>query len=231
MAVFGNYVNFCNRLSPKLWVVGLLLISLIMNIRFLSLGSSSCNTNVSNGHLRVVTNDQLHEFLHDKRFPEGGILSDVGKGSCVCGTDKYCLCTPSLAIDALIEYFDGKELNMVLVRRKDPPKDKIAIPGGFVNVGETVENATIREVKEETNLDVIKMKQFRVYSNPNRDKRRHTVSVVLICTINNIDLIKRGDDAKDVVVIPFNKVLSQDFAFDHRTILEDYFREIASQKI
>ena len=92
------------------------------------------------------------------------------------------MCTPSLAIDAVIEVRDTDDLNgvnsnpkIVLVRRRDPPRDLYATPGGFVDIGESVEAAARREVKEETNLDVISMDQLAVYSDPNRDQRRHTV--------------------------------------------------------
>ena len=109
------------------------------------------------------------------------------QGSCWCGWDSYCLCTPSLAIEAIIEV-EGKgigdprggglavgEVGIVLVIRRDPPRDLFAIPGGFVEIGETVEAACTREVKEATNLDISFLEQFRVYSDPLRDKRRHTV--------------------------------------------------------
>ena len=93
------------------------------------------------------------------------------------------MCTPSLAIDAVIEVSETDDLNsvnnnpkIVLVRRRDPPRDLYATPGGFVEIGETVEAAARREVKEETHLDVVHMEQLAVYSDPNRDKRRHTVS-------------------------------------------------------
>jgi hypothetical protein len=99
----------------------------------------------------------------DALFPEkcpwvwhGGSPSHAG--SCWCGSDAYCMCTPSLAIDCIIEYIpegmsvSDRGLEIVLVVRKDPPKDMFAIPGGFVSVGETVEEATIREV---SNNDII----------------------------------------------------------------------------
>ena len=69
---------------------------------------------------------------------------------------------------------------VILVSRRDPPI-KHAIPGGFVDVGETIEVATVREVMEETNLDLTSLEQFHVYSDPARDTRRHTVSVVFRC--------------------------------------------------
>ena len=98
------------------------------------------------------------------------------QGSCWCGWDSYCQCTPSLAIEAIIEV-EGRgigdprggglaegEAGIVLIIRRDPPRDLFAIPGGFVEIGETVEAASTREVKEETNLDISSLEQFRVYS-------------------------------------------------------------------
>lgn len=150
------------------------------------------------------------------------------KGSCWCGFDQYCLCTPSLAIDAIIEVYDesGREenINIVLVHRRDPPKDLFAIPGGFVDVGETVEDATIREVKEETNLDLLNLEQFRVFSDPKRDKRRHTVSSVFRCRAKNVLDLRKGDDAKSVVVVPLRDILALNLAFDHREILAEYIQ-------
>ena len=107
----------------------------------------------------------------------------AGLGSCYCGSDTYCLCTPSLAIDAIVEVSPGSDVSILLVVRKDSTTKKYAIPGGFVNVGETVENAVLREVHEETNLmlDEAALHQFRTVSDPSRDHRRHTVSVVFRC--------------------------------------------------
>ena len=131
------------------------------------------------------------------------------------------MCTPSLAIDCIIEYQGDK---VILVWRRDPPADKFAIPGGFVSVGETVELATMREVKEETNLTVATLEQFKVYSDPARDKRRHTVSVVFRGTVDSVSYIHTGDDAKGVRVVDLKDVLSLNLAFDHRAIFEDFIR-------
>lgn len=85
--------------------------------------------------------------------------------------------------------------------------------------------ATIREVKEETNLDITSLEQFRVYSDPSRDKRRHTISCVFRCIVKNINNIKRGDDAKAVKIIPLKDIINLQLAFDHRTILTDYINQ------
>ena len=159
-----------------------------------------------------------HPVLHGQ--------SDAYLGSCYCGVDKYCLCTPSLAIDAIIEVTkpEDNDLYVVLVYRRDPPSGFYAIPGGFVNVGETVEAATIREVREETNLELDKLEQFRVYSDPMRDKRRHTVSVVFRCVPKNSNFtgMRSGDDAKRVEMVRLRDVLQLRLAFDHRQIFADY---------
>lgn len=165
------------------------------------------------------------------RIFHGGNPNDIFHGSCYCGIDKYCMCTPSLAIDAIIEVANINEANhsivhsLVLVNRGVPPKG-YALPGGFVNVGESVEDAVVREVKEETNLDIETHEQFRVYSDPRRDKRRHTASAVFICRVYDDKPIslKRGDDAKGVVIVPINEIIDASLAFDHRTILMDYFK-------
>lgn len=159
-----------------------------------------------------------------KQVWHGGHPNQKFGGSCWCGADTYCLCTPSLAIDAIIEMPGKEEDALVLVHRGAPPKG-YAITGGFVDVGESVEQAAAREVKEETNLDLDEMKQWKVYSDPARDKRRHTVSVVFRCRAKAGSKVKVGDDAKAVVVIPLSQVLSLDLAFDHRAILTDYLRE------
>ncbi len=122
---------------------------------------------------------------------------------------------PRLTVDIIIE-FKGK---IVLIKRKNPPFGW-AIPGGFVEYGETVESAAKREAKEETGLRVINLRQFRVYSDPKRDPRGHTVSVVF--TAQGKGEMKAKDDAKEIGLFTKDN-LPAPLAFDHKKILRDYF--------
>ena len=109
----------------------------------------------------------------------------------------------------------------ILIKRKnDPFKDCWALPGGFVDYGETTEHAAIREAKEETSIDVKIEKVLDVYSDPNRDPRRHTVSVCYLAR-GNFDDAKADDDAKDIDVFSFDKLDDEKLAFDHKDILDD----------
>lgn len=123
--------------------------------------------------------------------------------------------SPNLTVDIIIDY-DGK---IVLIKRKNPPFGW-ALPGGFVDYGETVEKAAIREAKEETGLDLKELKQFYVYSDPNRDPRGHNVSVVF--TAKGVGIPKAADDAKEIGLFSQDD-LPKEIAFDHKEILNDYF--------
>jgi len=124
---------------------------------------------------------------------------------------------PHLTVDAIIEINSG----IVLVKRKNPPYGW-AIPGGFVDYGETLEHAVIREAKEETGLDIVLVRQFHTYSDPARDPRHHTVSTIFIAKANGIPVA--GDDAREVGIFS-RENLPDELAFDHRQILEDYFNK------
>lgn len=124
--------------------------------------------------------------------------------------------TPLLTVDTLIDMGSGL---VVLVERKFEPFGW-ALPGGFVDVGETVEEAALRETKEETNLDVELVRQFHVYSNPNRDTRGHSVSVVFVA--RGWGEPKAASDAKNIGVFHEGN-LPPEICFDHRLILRDYF--------
>ena len=94
------------------------------------------------------------------------------------------------------------------------------MPGGFVDYGETTEDAAIREAKEETSIDVELEGLVNVYSDPDRDPRRHTVSIVYLAR-GNFDDAKADDDAKDIGVFSFDVLKEEKLAFDHETILSD----------
>jgi 8-oxo-dGTP diphosphatase len=124
--------------------------------------------------------------------------------------------TPLLTVDAVILHQDGGTI--LIERGNEPFKGIWALPGGFVDIGETVERACIREVLEETGLRVKIMKLLGVYSDPSRDPRGHTVSVVFICKTISGDLAG-GDDA--VRARSFKNLTGLEFAFDHAKILHD----------
>jgi ADP-ribose pyrophosphatase YjhB (NUDIX family) len=122
---------------------------------------------------------------------------------------------PVPTVDTIVKMDKG----IVLINRKNPPFGW-ALPGGFVNYGESLEKAARRETKEETNLDIKELRQFRVYSSPQRDPRCHTITTVFTATSQGKP--KARDDAKKIKVFR-REELPQDLAFDHRQILEDYF--------
>lgn len=122
--------------------------------------------------------------------------------------------TPKLVVDIVIPTEEG----VVLIRRgTDPYKGMWALPGGFVEVGETVESAAVREAKEETNLDVELERLVGVYSDPDRDPRGHNVSVTYLARITNGEP-EAATDADEVAVLDPSSV---ELAFDHRKIVED----------
>lgn len=126
---------------------------------------------------------------------------------------------PKLTVDIIIEVDKGSQfLGIVLIERKNLPFGW-ALPGGFVDYGETVEDAAIREAKEETSLDIKNLRQFHVYSDPKRDPRFHTVSVVFVGQAQGEP--KAGDDAKSVGIFTPKNLPS--LLFDHPQILSDYF--------
>ena len=125
---------------------------------------------------------------------------------------------PSLTVDIFI-YNENHEF--ILIQRKNPPfEGSWALPGGFVDYGETTEDAAIREAKEETSIDVKLEKLVNVYSDPDRDPRRHTVSIVYLAR-GNFDDAKADDDAKDIGVFSFDVLEEEKLAFDHKKILSD----------
>lgn len=128
--------------------------------------------------------------------------------------------TPLLTVDIIIELVDRDARPIVLIERKNPPYGW-AIPGGFVDVGETLERAAVREAKEETCLDVTLTGLLGNYSDPGRDARHHTVSAVYIAQATGEP--KAADDAAHLALFTLDK-LPETLAFDHGNILADYAR-------
>lgn len=125
---------------------------------------------------------------------------------------------PTVDIVIEIKREDGRQ-GIVLVKRKNPPYGW-ALPGGFVDYGESLEEAARREAKEETSLDIKLKGQFHTYSDPNRDPRQHTISTVYIASSRGEP--KARDDAEEIGVFTKEEI-NFPLAFDHQKILADYF--------
>lgn len=124
--------------------------------------------------------------------------------------------TPAVAVDIIIRWEDK---GIILIKRKNPPYGW-ALPGGFVDYGESMEAAAIREAKEETSLEITLERQFHTYSDPSRDLRGHTVSTVFTARGRGTPCAQ--DDAQAIGFFT-RENLPSDLAFDHRQILEDFF--------
>jgi 8-oxo-dGTP diphosphatase len=125
--------------------------------------------------------------------------------------------TPEVAVDVVIELTDRPGRPVVLIRRGRPPPGH-ALPGGFVDIGETVEDAAVREAREETGLDVKLGELLGVYSDPARDPRGHTVAIVFVATASGEPVA--GDDAAGILVT--DPDAAPPLVFDHGRILGDY---------
>lgn len=134
---------------------------------------------------------------------------------------------PFTTVDTIIELSVGREEGIVIIERTNPPFGW-ALPGGFVDYGESLEEAVVREAKEETNLELFDLKQFHTYSAPDRDPRFHTIGTVFVAKGKGSP--KAGDDAKGLKVVKLSelssppKLLQINFAFDHKKIIQDYIR-------
>ena len=125
---------------------------------------------------------------------------------------------PWVTVDGIVLY-DGKLV--AVVRRKEPFKDTPALPGGFVELGESTEEAVVREVREETGLETRVARLVGVYSDPTRDPRGHTVSVVYALEAAG-GVLRAASDAKDVVLLDPKRL--PPMAFDHARIIADWQR-------
>lgn len=129
---------------------------------------------------------------------------------------------PIPTIDIIIEIKrkNGQE-GIILIKRKNPPHGW-ALPGGFVDIGESLEEAAVREAKEETSLDIKLKSQFHTYSDPKRDPRKHTISTVYVAAAQGRPIAQ--DDAQDIGIFTEEEI-NFPLAFDHQKILADYFKQ------
>jgi ADP-ribose pyrophosphatase YjhB (NUDIX family) len=134
-----------------------------------------------------------------------------------CSNEIEIYKNPIPTVDIIIKI---ESKGIVLIKRKNPPYGW-ALPGGFVDYGESLEEAAVREAKEETDLDAELIGQFHTYSDPARDPRHHSISTVYVAKAEGKPQAK--DDAIEIGI--FNESdLPDAIAFDHRSILKDYFK-------
>lgn len=134
-----------------------------------------------------------------------------------CGKAVERYRNPFPTVDVIIEVEGG----IVLIQRKNPPHGW-ALPGGFVDYGESLEAAAVREAKEETSLDVELITQLGAYSEPDRDPRQHNISIVFTARPKGNEKPRASSDAQDIGIFDA-KSLPEELAFDHDKILKDYF--------
>lgn len=134
-----------------------------------------------------------------------------------CAQPLILYSNPVPTVDILIA-LPGR--GVVLVQRRNPPLGW-AIPGGFIDYGESAEQAAMREALEETGLEVELTGLFGVYSDPQRDPRQHTISTIFTAQARDPEQLRAGDDARAVSVFPLTALPDQ-LAFDHGRILQEY---------
>ena len=139
-----------------------------------------------------------------------------------CGKPVTRYRNPFPTVDIIIEVGQGE---IVLIERKNPPYGW-ALPGGFVDYGESLESAALREAKEETSLEIQLLYQLGAYSDPHRDPRHHTISVVFVAKAEGRPVA--ADDARKAGVFT-RDTLPENLAFDHGKILKDYFDRCLSE--
>ena len=163
-----------------------------------------------------MKNEIIGENPTHRQRTAAGSKDELSCPHCGKVVEKYR--NPFPTVDIIIEL---EKHGIVLIKRKNPPYGW-ALPGGFVDYGESLESAALREAREETGLDVELLYQLGAYSDPERDPRHHTISVVFVARATGEP--KAADDAEDVGVFDPNS-LPEQLAFDHAKILQDYFEK------
>lgn len=136
---------------------------------------------------------------------------------------------PMVTVDAIVIKENAETKKVLLIKRLNNPfKDFWALPGGFVDADEDLKQAAIRELKEETSLNINTLKQFAAYGSPGRDPRGHSVSIVYFAKVSEELNAMAGDDAKELAWFDINDLPS--LAFDHDEIIEDFIDWINEKK-
>jgi len=164
--------------------------------------------------LAIIENNGVYELTDEGiiLFEEIKRISNVSKFYAI-----HPYIRPAVTVDGIIFYGE----NIVLIERGNEPfKGKKALPGGYVNYNEKVENAFLREMKEEIGRDIKEMKFFTIVSDPGRDPRGHTISIVFSGYIDQPPIA--GDDATRAFLIPLSESLRIHMAFDHQEIIKKF---------
>lgn len=132
----------------------------------------------------------------------------------------YAYPRPAVTVDIIVTRVINKSTKILLIERKNEPfKNQWALPGGFVDIDEEIEDAAYRELTEETSVSDIKLDQFRTFGKPGRDPRGRTISIVYFGQLVNVNQkIEASDDAKNLEWFPINDL--PELAFDHNQIIK-----------